>query len=749
LQTIFGKKRMKKSLLSLLLACAFTAQAATPATTPAATLSPAAPPQLSPQQQQGQAANLAAQILTRYHYKATPLDDALSEKIFDRYLKALDPEKMFFVQADIDQFSFARNRLDDAIYRENLQVPFDIFNLYEQRVVDRLSYARELLKQGFDFSQNETWQYQREKAAWPKTEDEVKDLWRKRVKNDWLRLKLTGKDDKAIRETLDKRYNTSLSRAYKYNAEDVFQVFMNAYTNAVEPHTDYFGPKSTEDFDIAMRLSLVGIGAVLQEKDDYTTVRELVAGGPAAVSGKLKVGDRIVGVGQGKNSAPTDVVGWRIDDVVKLIRGTKDSVVRLDVLPAEAGPDAKHKFIELVRDKISLEKQAAKKSIQQVKDKDGVTVHKVGVISLPSFYQDFEGRRKGDKDFRSASHDVARLLDELKKEKAEAVLIDLRNNGGGALDEAVEMTSLFIGKGPVVMEKTSQGSIKVEASNNVKRAWDGPLGVLINRGSASASEIFAAAIQDYGRGVIIGEPSFGKGTVQTLVNLDQMAHNDKAKFGELKMTIAQFFRVNGGTTQLRGVTPDIAFPTISDPESFGESSYENALPWTQIKAADYAPITADLGSLLPQLKERHTSRVAKDKEFQYLLEDIAEFNTIRKKHVISLNETERRKEHDQQEAKMKLRDGDKGDKGKKTAKDDTAAAKKAASKDAALKDADAEDGDFGDEPASGTASAKKESKDVLLSEAARILGDEVDLLKINTRLVARTTPAPAANAKRE
>jgi carboxyl-terminal processing protease len=737
---------MKKSLLSIFLACAFTAQAATPA----ATLSPAPSqplPVLSPQQQQGQAANLAAQILSRYHYKATPLDDALSEKIFDRYLKALDPEKMFFLQADVDQFSFARNRLDDAIYRENLQVPFDIFNLYEQRLVDRLTYARELLKQGFDFSQNETWQYQRDKAVWPKTDDEVKDLWRKRVKNDWLRLKLTGKDDKAIRETLDKRYNTSLSRAYKYNSEDVFQVFMNSYTNAVEPHTDYFGPKSTEDFDIAMRLSLVGIGAVLQEKDDYTTVRELVPGGPAAVSTRLAVGDRIVGVGQGKNATVTDVVGWRIDDVVKLIRGAKGSVVRLDILPAEAGPDAKHKFIELVRDKISLEKQAAKKSIQQVKDKDGVTVHKVGVISLPSFYQDFEGRRKGDKDYRSASRDVARLLDELKKEKAEAVLIDLRNNGGGALDEAVEMTSLFIGKGPVVMERTSQGSIKVEASSNVKRTWDGPLGVLINRGSASASEIFAAAIQDYGRGVIIGEPSFGKGTVQTLVNLDQMAHNDKAKFGELKMTIAQFFRVNGGTTQLRGVTPDIAFPTISDPESFGESSYENALPWTQIKAADYAPITADLASLLPQLKERHTTRVAKDKEFQYLLEDIAEFNTMRKKHVISLNETERRKEHDQQEAKMKLRDGDKG---KKIAKDD-AAAKKAASKDASLKDPDGDDSDFGDDAVAGTGSAKKESKDVLLSEAARILGDEVDLLKVNTRLVARTTSAPAATAaaKRE
>jgi carboxyl-terminal processing protease len=721
---------MKKSLLSILLALAVTAHAAT--------LSPASPPLLSPLQQQGQAANLTAQILTRYHYKATPLDDAMSEKIFDRYLKALDPEKMFFVQADVDQFTYARNRLDDAIFRENLQVPFDIFNLYEQRVVERLAYARELLKQGFDFSQNETWQYNREKAAWPKSDDEVKDLWRRRVKNDWLRLKLAGKDDKAIRETLDKRYNTSLSRAYKYNSDDVFQVFMNAYTNAVEPHTDYFSPKSTEDFDIAMRLSLVGIGAVLQEKDEYTTIRELVPGGPAAVSGKLKVGDRIVGVGQGKESAVTDVVGWRIDDVVKLIRGSKGSVVRLDVLPANADPDSKHKFIELVRDKISLEKQAAKKSIIQVKE--ATATRKVGVISLPSFYQDFEGRRKGEKDYKSASRDVARLLEELKKEKVEAVLIDLRNNGGGALDEAVELTSLFIGKGPVVMERTTQSSVKVE-SGNTKRAWDGPLGVLINRASASASEIFAAAIQDYGRGVVIGEPSFGKGTVQTLVNLDQMAHNDKPKFGELKMTIAQFFRVNGGTTQLRGVTPDIGFPNISDPETFGESSYDNALPWTQIKAADYAPFAAgELAGLLPQLKDRHATRVAKDKDFQYLIQDIAEFNALRKKRVISLNEAERRKEREQQEAKLKLREGDKGKKG---AKDDAVSPKKVAQKDV---DA-ANDDDFDDE----LTTAKKEAKDVWLAEAAHILSDEVDLLRVTTKLAVRSTPnpVPAAGAKRD
>ncbi|HYD79427.1 MAG TPA: carboxy terminal-processing peptidase [Paucimonas sp.] len=729
---------MKKRLLALLLAYA--------AATQAATLAPAAPPMLSPQQAQAQAANLTAQILTRYHYKATPLDDALSEKIFERYLKSLDPEKMFFLQSDVDQFAHLRTKLDDAIFREDLRIPFDIFNLYEQRVVERLAHARELLKQGFDFSQNESYQYEREKAAWPKSDEEVKDLWRKRVKNDWLRLKLAGKDEKFIRETLDKRYNTSLSRAYKYKSEDVFQVFMNAYTNAIEPHTDYFTPKSTEDFDIAMKLSLVGIGAVLQERDEYTTIRELVPGGPAAASGKLAVGDRIVAVGQGKDAAMTDVVGWRIDDVVKLIRGNKGTVVRLDILPAEAGPDAKHKIIELVRDKISLEKQAAKKSVIQLKDKEG-GARKVGVITLPSFYQDFDGRRKGEKDFRSASRDVARLLDELKKEKVDSVLIDLRNNGGGALDEAIELTSLFIGKGPVVMERTSQGNIKVENVGAGKRAWEGPLGVLINRGSASASEIFAAAVQDYGRGIVIGEPSFGKGTVQTLVNLDRMVHNDKPKFGELKMTIAQFFRVNGGTTQLRGVTPDIGFPNMSDLDAFGEASYDNALPWAQIKAADYAPI-GETASLMSQLKERHAARVAKDKDFQYLLEDIAEFNALRKKQSISLNEAERRKERDRQEARLKLRTEGKqlaDGKGKKPAKGE--AGKKTAARDGDTSSVDdfLDDLHAGDESVAGK--TKKEPKDVWLSEAAHILGDQLELLKANTKLAARTMPAAVPTAK--
>ncbi|MGE5623301.1 MAG: carboxy terminal-processing peptidase [Bacillota bacterium] len=722
---------MKHKLLSIILALVTAAHAFA--------LEVSTPPQLAPTQQQSQTAHLAADILKRFPYRPISLNAATSERIFDRYLKSLDPEKQFFVQADIDQFADARQKLGEAIARGDLRIPFAMFNLYEQRVAERLAHARQLLKQGFDFTRNESFQFDRDKAPWPKSDDEMRELWRKRVKNDWLQLKLAGKDDKAIRDTLDKRYGNTLSRVYKSKGDDVFQIFMDAFATSVDPHTDYFGPAASADFDISMRLSLFGIGAVLQEKDEYTTIRELVAGGPAATSAKLRVGDRIVGVGQGADGPIVDVVGTRLDDVVKLIRGPKDSTVRLDILPADAGPDGKHKIVTLVRDKISLDKQAAKKSILQVKQ-DGVT-RQVGVIALPAFYQDFEGRRKGEKEFRSASRDVQRLLEELKKDKVDAVLIDLRNNGGGALDEAIALTGMFTGMGPVVQERNSQGQVRIDGSGAARRAWDGPLGVLINRGSASASEIFAAAIQDYGRGVVIGEPSFGKGTVQTIIDLDQMARNEKPAFGELKMTIAQFFRINGGTTQLRGVTPDIGFPPLSDSERFGESSFDNALPWTQIKAASYAPAD-EIAHLLPSLKARHAARVAQDKDFQYLLEDIAELRAQRSKAQISLNEAERARERSLREARLKLRKTE----GKQDG-DSVKAAIKTDAPDTALPD----DGEADDDLAPDA--LRKNAKDVWLNEAAHVVADAAELLGAQTRLAARAAaparkPANAATFKK-
>ncbi|MBQ5941801.1 MULTISPECIES: carboxy terminal-processing peptidase [unclassified Massilia] len=723
-----------------------------------ATIAPSTPAsQMKPIAAQTQAALWASRVLGRYHYKAVPLDDAMSSKIFDNYFESLDSEKLYFVQGDVDQFAPMRTKLDDAINSENLTVPFTIYNLYQQRFTERMTYARELLKTRFDFTADESLQLDREKSPWAKSEDEIRDLWRKRVKNDWLRLKLAGKEDKAIRETLDKRYENYISRIKKLNNEDVFQMFMNAYATAIEPHTNYLGPRSADNFDISMRLSLEGIGAVLQSRDEYTIIREIVPGSPADKSGKLKVGDRIVGVAQG-NGPFTDVLGWRLDDVVALVRGEKGSTVRLDVIPGDGGQDAKHVAVSMVRKKISMEEQAAKKSIIKVKE-NGVE-RRIGVISLPTFYLDFEARRKGDKDFRSATRDVARILGELKKDKVDNVLIDLRNNGGGSLIEAIELTGLFIDKGPVVMQRTAEGRVEVEADTTPGLAWDGPMGVLINRGSASASEIFAAAIQDYGRGLVIGEPSFGKGTVQTLIDLDRFSQSEKVRYGELKMTIAQFFRINGGTTQLRGVTPDIKLPVLSDLENFGESSYDNALPWVAIKPATYLP-AGDLKELIAPLQKRHEARIAKDKEFQFLQEDIAEVLKLRKENAISLNEAVRRKERDAQDARAKLREarlaGASG-----TAEDEPARAPggkearakvpeptKPAKSVVALRGSPRQDDGLQADERNLQAElaaekAAKDAKDVLLQEAANILADEVGMLKTDTRMASRAMPYMAS-----
>lgn len=635
-------KRLKFASLCLLLATV----------SPALAFEAGTPPDLKPLPQQVQAARLTSEFLSRFHYKPVPLNDALSVKIMDRFIKSLDPDRLIFLKSDIDGFMADKTKIDDAIKQENLSIPFSIFNVYEKRITDRMAYARSLLNTKFDFNEQESYPLMRDKAPWPATDEESKDLWRKRVKNDWLRLKLAGKDDASIRETLEKRYQNSLERIYKYKSDDVFQMFMAAYTTSVDPHTDYFGASASAEFDISMKLSLVGIGAVLQERDDYITIRELVAGGPAQVSGKIAVGDRITGVGQDETGPMKEVVGQRLDEVVQLIRGAKGSVVRLDILPANAGPDAKHQVISLVRDKISLEKQAAQKSVLEVKD--GNATRKIGVITLPAFYEDIEARRKGDKDYRSASRDVAKLITELKQDNVDGILFDLRNNGGGSLSEAIDLTGLFVGKGPVVQQRNANGKVKVESDDRSTPAWQGPLGVLINRGSASASEIFAAAIQDYGRGVIIGEPSFGKGTVQTVVNLDEVAHNPEPKFGELKLTIAQFFRVNGGTTQLRGVTPDISLPGLFDLKTVGESSFDNALPWSEVKPAKYKR-SGDITPLLPQLQNLHDARVKDNPEFQQFVDDIAVLKAQREKAELSLNETERRNEMTAEENRLKAR----------------------------------------------------------------------------------------------
>ena len=560
---------------------------------------------------------------SRYAYRPRALDDALSREILTEYLKTLDPGKVFLTAQDVTGFQRYATTLDDAIKSGRVDPAWTIFSTYRQRVEDRIGYARGLLKGEFDFTRDDRYQYDREDAPW--AEPAVLDtLWRQSVKNDWLRLKLAGKPADEIRKTLDKRYANLLTSVRELKGEEVFQSFLNAYAGSIDPHTDYMTPRSAENFNLSMSNSLEGIGAVLFRQDDVVVVREVVPGGPAARSGRLKPGDRIVGVGQGTSGEMKDVIGWRIDDVVALIRGAADTQVRLDTVPAEAPLDSKPLTLQLTRAKVRLEDARAKAETIIVPAGRDAPARRIGVIKLPGFYQDFEARRRNEANYASATRDVAKMLGDFRAQKVDGVVLDLRGNGGGSLTEAVELTGLFIDKGPVVQVRESGGRVNVQYDQDAGVAWDGPLTVLINRGSASASEIVAGAIKDYGRGLVIGETTFGKGTVQTMVDLDRWPANEKPRFGEVKLTVAQFFRPDGSSTQNRGVAPDVAFPASVDAAEFGESTYPNALPWTRIAAAPH-PRYGNFAPLLVQLQARHQARSAKDVEFQWWAEDVNRF----------------------------------------------------------------------------------------------------------------------------
>jgi carboxyl-terminal processing protease len=721
-----------RPLFALLLACSLTAVQAQSPTAQAGADSgrKASTLPLKPNTTEAEAAQLSARFLTRFHYEAKPLDDAMSARIDKGYFDMLDSEKVFFTQGDMAKFAPLKSQLDDAIWNKDLSAPFAVFNLYVQRAVDRMTYARNLLKQGFDFTAEQSYTFDRKKADWPKDQAELDDLWRKRTMNDWLRLKLAGKSDDEIRKTLDKRYAGYIDRVRQLDGEDAFQTFLDAYAEATDPHTDYLGPRAAENFDIAMKLSLEGIGAVLQASDEYTQIREVVPGGPAAKSGKIHVGDRIVAIGQDTAGPMVDVIGWRLDDVVNKIRGKKDTTVRLEVLPADAGLDGKHELVTLVRKKVSIEEQAAKKKIVEIKD--GNVTRKIGVIDLPTFYSDFAAHARGDENYKSATRDVAKLLEELTAAGVEGVVVDLRNNGGGSLDEANELTGLFIDQGPVVQVRDARGQVEVQGDDKPGMAWSGPMAVLVNRGSASASEIFAAAIQDHGRGLIIGEPTFGKGTVQNLVDLDRFAQgsSEKPQYGELKMTIAEFFRINGGSTQLKGVTPDIEFPKNGDAQDFGESTYDNALPWTQIPPAQYQPV-ADLKAYLPQLQASHDTRVAKSPAWQLMLDELAQYKKMRDQTSISLNLAQRETERKQQDAiqaafraRHKAIDGTDGSLADVEPHLDDGLNANERNLKAELKQE----------------KEAKNAKDPQLQETAHILFDAVGLIKANPKLAAEVLP---------
>lgn len=564
--------------------------------------------------------------LYQHHYSRKYLNDEFSEKVFDRYLKILDNTRSYFTQGDIDEFLKYKTKLDDSIKTNDLEPGFEIYNRYQDRAIERLNYAVKLLKGGmdqFDFKKDESLDLDRESAPWAASTAELDDLWRKRIKNTILNLKLAGKEDDDIIDLLERRYTSQLNRIEQINSEDAFQSYMNAVTHTFDPHTQYMSPRNSENFNINMSLSLQGIGAVLRSENENTIVERLVTGGPADKAGELKPSDKIIGVAQDEGPME-DVIGWRLDEVVDRIRGPKDSIVRLEIITG-SGQTEKHKIISITRDEVKLEDRAAQKEIIKV-ERDGKK-HNIGVIDIPAFYSDFEAKNANDPDYRSTTRDTANLIKELKKEGIEGLVIDLRNNGGGSLSEVRDLVGLFIPKGPTVQIRNTRGMTHVLSDKDPDVLYDGPLVVLTNRLSASASEIFAGAIQDYGRGLVLGSQTFGKGTVQTLIPLFR---------GQMKVTNAKFYRISGESTQHRGVIPDISFPEIYDVDKIGESALEEALPWDQIKPSEYKTI-GKINPLLDKLKTKHGKRIADNPDFIYLNKQTEFLEELRNDTIVSLN----------------------------------------------------------------------------------------------------------------
>jgi carboxyl-terminal processing protease len=584
---------------------------------------------LAPTELQSNVCVVVVGILEKYHLRRAVINDSLSSVIFDSYLEALDNNKLYFQNSDIRQLERFRYTLDDAFISGNLQPAFDIYNLYQSRFETWNTFALQLTSNNFDFNRNESFHFDRVSSSWATSPEELNDLWRKAVKSQFLNLKLTGISDEEIRKKLRERFERLASSNRQVLSDDVFQMYMNVFTESFDPHTNYFLPITSDNFMIGMSQSLEGIGARLQNENEYTKVVEIIPGGPAHKSKLLFANDKITAVAQGSEGEWVDVIGWRIDEVVKLIRGPKQTIVRLQVLKANDLPGTKPEEIVLVRDKVKIEEQAPKKEVITLFRNN--KQYNIGVITIPSFYLDFEGEQQGDPDYKSTTRDVRNLLAELKDESVDGVIIDLRNNGGGSLAEAINLTGLFIPYGPVVQIKNASGQIEIQRDEDRDLYYDGPLGILINRFSASASEIFSGAIQDYKRGVIIGEQSYGKGTVQNLLNLDRFINSGTSeKPGELKMTLAKFYRVTGSSTQLKGILPDIELPSPYEVNQYGETSEPSALPWDLIQATRFQPTNYLDKELMNDLVTRHQVRMKTDSDMVDLasiIERIKEVNT--------------------------------------------------------------------------------------------------------------------------
>ena len=617
---------------------------------------------LHPDEKQIEVSRQVVSLIANYNYKQVPIGDSLSRLIFDNYLKSLDDNRVYFFEKEVIEFKENRDLMDDQMVMGNLEPAYHMFNVYLERYVDRIRFMiTQLPSVAFDFTNNESLVYNREKLPFMQTQAEMDVYWLQRLKYDLLNLKLAGTDEAKSKETLKKRYENLLSQIAKIESYDAFQSLMTAYTESIDPHTNYFNPNNAAKFNIDMARSLEGIGATLKFENDFVMVAAVVPGGPADKSGQIAIDDKFIAVAQGDGEF-VDIVGWRLDNAIQLIRGAKGTTVRLKIV--SKGQDiASPKIISIVREKIVLQDQSVKKDIKTIQS-NGKEI-KIGIIDIPAFYADFKAYQAGDLNYKSTTRDVKLIIDSLKRAKVDAIVVDLRSNGGGSLMEAIDLTGLFLKQGPVVQVRDTKNKIEVGEDDDPSILWDGPMAVLIDRFSASASEIFAAAIQDYGRGIIIGTQSYGKGTVQNSIDLDQMMGEGTSKvigntnkFGQINLTIAKFYRINGSSTQHKGVSPDIAFPMVFAADKYGESAEPAALPWDEIKRSNYKTL-ANIAPVKRVLVEKHDKRMKGSKDFEHLLADIKELKVRDAETTATLNEAIAKKERDEKEAESLARDNEK------------------------------------------------------------------------------------------
>ncbi len=712
-------------------------------------------PVLAPLATHSRTAQIVVQQLRRNHYVDLKVNDALSSDTFDNYIEALDPGRYYFLAADIAEFEGYRYELDNALRRGDLLPAYRMFNRLQKRLLERTTYMQRAIDSGLkrlDFTTDEVIWIKREKVAWPIDQATQDDLWNRRLKSQVLNMKLNDKELEEIAETLGKRYRNQQKVALRNRSEDAFQTFINAFAATFDPHTQYFSPRTSTNFNINMSLSLEGIGAVLQSDEDATKIVRLVPAGPADKSGALKPSDIISAVGQGDAGPMIEVVGWRLDDVVELIRGPKESTVRLAVQDADA-ENGETKLVTIVRNTIKLEEQAAQASMITVEDGD--SARRIGVIEIPTFYLDFKGQQERDPNYRSTTKDVRKLVNRLAEEGIDGLVVDLRNNGGGSLQEADTLTSLFIPSGPTVQVKASRSTPTIYRNDDNNIIYSGPMAVLVNRLSASASEIFAGAMQDYGRALVVGGQTFGKGTVQTMIPLNR---------GQLKLTAAKFYRVSGQSTQHQGVIPDIDFPSLFDKENIGESTLDGAMPWDVIDAARYAPYS-ELSAHVRDLQAHHLARTDDDPHFNYYRALMAKAEEKSGRTSFSLNEGRRRQEKQQDDAwRLELENTLRAATGKPVAKTlDELEELREAEEDALEADATVAVEDTTSEQNTGrtdtTAAPLEETaatkaieeigEDPMLRETGRIVNDLIDLLDGNEPPLGPTQPMTAKAEPKE